>query len=333
MRRRLVGALIVALAAVGLFLAPPRHKANAPKGAPPGESLSFTVTIGGMERGYLVRVPETADRAPLPVVLVLHGGGGPLGTAELMRERSGWAEKAAAEKFLAVFPQGTLDDPSLPPNVNGELRGSPRNIRTWNEGSGRTSASARGIDDAGYIAAVLDDVGSRYPVDKNRIFATGFSNGASMSFRLGLELSDRIAAIAPVAGVSFMKRAGLKRPVSLLRVVGTEDRLPPGRAAGALLPAAFAQSSPDVFAEDPVEAWSAYLECPKPNAAEKDGVRTATYAPCRGGSEIVDVHILGMKHVYPGLSALFNEDAKIGDRVNATDLAWDFFQAHPRPDE
>ena len=76
------------------------------------------------------------------------------------------------------------------------------NPRLWNDGSGRGTIGVEHVDDLGFISAMIDFLEARYSADPARIYCTGFSNGASMTFSVGLNLSDRIAAIAPVAGHS-----------------------------------------------------------------------------------------------------------------------------------
>ena len=75
------------------------------------------------------------------------------------------------------------------------------------------------VDDVAFIRALLDDLMRAYQVDAKRVYATGMSNGAIMAYRLASELSDRIAAIAPVAGA-----------------VGTEDEQAEAPGAGHALP-------------------------------------------------------------------------------------------------
>src|SRR5260221_564174 len=74
---------------------------------------------------------------------------------------------------------------------------------------------------------LLDELPRRLLVDADRIFVTGFSNGASMTFRLGAELSDRIAAIAPVAGHYWPTASTPARPVPTLFLIGDHDPLVP----------------------------------------------------------------------------------------------------------
>src|SRR3989338_5230434 len=89
---------------------------------------TFTLNVDGRERNYLVYVPTnfTDTSNILPAVIILHGGGGPMGSAQMMIDASGWVQKAEQEKFLAVFPNGTPHDSQKPVELSG-------NIQEWSD--------------------------------------------------------------------------------------------------------------------------------------------------------------------------------------------------------
>jgi polyhydroxybutyrate depolymerase len=94
----------------------------------------------------------------------------------------------------------------------------------------RTAAHREGVDDIAFIAALLDALARRHPIDAKRVFATGISNGGIFSHYLAANLADRIAAIAPVAGGfadPFYRRFAPSQPVSVFIVQGTADPLMP----------------------------------------------------------------------------------------------------------
>ncbi len=84
----------------------------------------------------------------------------------------------------------------------------------WDAGGVRAQPS----DDVGFVAKLLDDLATVVNVDPNRVYATGMSNGAMMCYRLASELSDRIAAIAPVAGTMATETCHPLRPVPVMRL-------------------------------------------------------------------------------------------------------------------
>jgi len=206
----------IAQVAVGILLlcgcvrtASTEEPAASLKNWSPGSHV-LSIAAGGLERRYVVHVPpDYASNTLWPVVIIFHGGGGTAKTA--MRE-TGFAEKADQEGFLAVFPEATAPDPSLP----GRFIGNPQ---TWNDGSKRKiGAVERNVADVEFVFAMIGDLKERFNADKRRIYVTGFSNGASMSFRIARELSPFIAAVAPVAGADWLYGKRPDRAVPLLYI-------------------------------------------------------------------------------------------------------------------
>jgi len=150
-----------------------------------------TITVGNLQRRYRVHVPKKCDAChPMPVIVAFHGGGG---NPESMVRLSGLNTKADEAGFIVVYPYGSGLDPE---------RGL-----TFNAGNVGGYALQNKIDDVGFVRALLDDLAKAVSVDTNRVFATGISNGGIMAYLVASELSDRIAAIAPVAGPMGLKRA------------------------------------------------------------------------------------------------------------------------------
>ncbi len=204
----------------------------------------YEVQWEGVPRLYLVQEPPSRDIAlPLPVLMVLHGGGG---SAAFAARVYGWRELAEREGCLLLFPEATLEDPSLPPAVR-------ENPRLWNDGSTRSAVARRGVDDIGYLATVMDDIQTRFAVDRKRVFVTGFSNGASMTFRTGIELADRVTAIAPVSGHLCLDSPSLRRPMSLLYIIGLADPLNPFEGGLTTSPWGIVRQRPPVI--DSIRTW------------------------------------------------------------------------------
>jgi polyhydroxybutyrate depolymerase len=293
----------------------------------PGDHTRI-LKIGGLDRHYSVHVPPGYDgKRPMPVVVMLHGGGG---TSPGAAKETLWDVKADQAGFLAVFPDATPPDTTKP----GKFRGNPQ---TWNDGSGRFDAGQKGVDDIGFLNAMLDDLEHRFAVDRRRIFVTGFSNGASMTFRVGVELSHRVAAIAPVAGACWSDAPKLKGPVSLCYITGDADPLNPLEGGepkfASSAKAIGGRKKPPV--RDSIGKWTTALACPAKPAKEVDqgGVKTVTYGPGRDGAEVVFVTVEGLGHNWAGGKNLLPEFmvGKRSDKLKTTDFVWDFFKNHPAP--
>jgi polyhydroxybutyrate depolymerase len=262
-----------------------------------------SLKMGEQERSYLVHVPKGYDpKKPTPVVLALHGAGM---TGPMMAPFSGLSKKADDEGFIVVYPSGSA--------------------LLWNAGSFGSKA-----DDVAFIGKVLDDLGSVVPVDKKRVYACGMSNGAMMCYRLAAELSDRIAAIAPVAGTITIQESKPKRPVPVLHFHGTKDTLVPfERPNGRFM--RFKS------VDDSIQTWVKLNECPeKPKATEelsKAGdelkVTRKTYGPGKDGAEVVLVIIEDGGHTWPGQKPPVGFMGKSAMNISANDLIWEFFKKHP----
>lgn len=168
---------------------------------PPGDhSISFG------ERSYILHVPPQLEPRPA-LVLNFHGGGGHAAAHQKYARMDALADR---EGFLVVYPEGT-----------GPLEAQ---LHTWNAGGCCGSAVRDNVDDVGYVRKLLLDLSRRQAYDPARVYVTGLSNGAMMAYRLAAELSDRIAAIAPVAGVIAVDRFPTARPVPVMHIHSVDDQ-------------------------------------------------------------------------------------------------------------
>ncbi|WP_435015695.1 extracellular catalytic domain type 1 short-chain-length polyhydroxyalkanoate depolymerase [Tundrisphaera sp. TA3] len=278
----------------------------------PGDHLR-TVRLGESSRPYLLHVPISYDPArPHPVVLALH----PFATnGAVMARITGLSDVADREKFLIAYPEGRGRAGILHWDVEAKTGGDS--------------------DDVAYLAAVLDDIADVARVDPKRIFATGFSNGAMMCYRLASELSGRIAAIAAVAGTMPDAEIRASRPVPVLHFHGTRDGFVsydgrlwrnPGesRLKGV---------------EATVRAWARFDGCPEmptttalPRAtAESLAVVKSVYGPGREGSSVILYRIEEGGHAWPGRDQTGAFLGKSAADLKANDLIWEFFREHPLP--
>jgi polyhydroxybutyrate depolymerase len=293
------------------------------------QTTEITLLVAGTSRRALVHLPKNAmGTAPLPLVLMLHGMGG---TAENVIKETGWMAKADAEDFIVAFPEATRPDMNQPAKFG-------RNSPAWNDGSGRFQAGKQDVPDVAFIAALLDHLEAKFAVDRQRIFVVGFSNGASMTFRVGAELSERIAAIAPVAGAFWLAEPKATRAIPMLYITGTNDKLNPmagglpSNAAGEKFKDAPEKPKPPV--RESVTRWAQMIGCsPSPQSVSgtADGITTEVYRGGRDGTEVIFTTIADQGHVWPGAASPLPEFmvGKATQRLMATDAVWEFFKAHP----
>jgi polyhydroxybutyrate depolymerase len=261
-----------------------------------------TLDIDGLTRNYLVHIPASYDsKAPVPLLLVLHGATQSADSAERM---SGMSAKADKENFLAVYPSGT-----------GRLP-------TWNSGACCGTAMQRNIDDVSFFRALIRKLEHDYAIDSKRVFVTGISNGAMMSYRLACEMADQIAAIAPVEGAQDLA-CHPANPVAVIVFHGTDDHLVP--FDGGSTPFQLGSKRSDTSVADTVAFWVKEDGCSStPKHAETAVVHTDIYSGCKDSTAVALYAIQGGHHMWPGLRISGND-------VPATDLMWSFFVAHPKP--
>ena len=178
---------------------------------------------------------------------------------------------------------------------------------------------------------MIEDVGSRFNVDKNKIYATGISNGGLMSYRLACELSDKIAAIAPVAPPATPSSCKPSRPVSVLHIHGTADPCAPfngGTTGKCIGMRTYSAQSASAM----VGKWQKLNHCSinSERTYQKGKAVCQSYTGCRDGSDVELCTVEGMGHVWPSGWQYFPAD-RIGPVSYdiSFDQIWDFFKRHP----
>ncbi|MFM2419481.1 MAG: hypothetical protein RL385_4204, partial [Pseudomonadota bacterium] len=184
---------------------------------------------GSDVRGYKLHIPPSyKPETGMPLVFAIHG----LGQNAVMFavDGAGWPKKSDAAGFILVMPTGNTQNTDGTWNASG----------SWNAGECCGGAAQAGVDDVELIRAILKDVSAHVNVDLSRVYATGFSNGGFLSFRLACEAADLFAAVAPASGAigspdiapmgvgnSNFTQCSPSAKVSVLAMHGTGDPLVP----------------------------------------------------------------------------------------------------------
>jgi len=276
-------------------------------GAASGVDVHGEIEHGGYTRTYMVHVPKgySAD-TPVPLVLSFHGRHG---QGEGQAKLTGFSEVADRHGFIVVYPDGIE--------------------KSWNAMHGAGPAQEKGVDDVGFVEALIDRLQADYAIDPKRVYAAGMSNGGFFSHRLGCELSPRLAAIASVAGEMGPELAKVcqpEYPIAVLDIHGTKDRIVPydggeTKGGGELL-----------SVEDTVDVWRQLNDCALRSdvTLEKGDVVCRTFRECTAPVEQCTVE--GAGHTWPGgyqylprlLIGTTNRD------VDASELIWEFFENNPK---
>ena len=293
-------------------------------GSTPAELEQVTLACDGRDRTYCIHYPgNKLPAAPKAAVFVLHGGGG--ADAEEMARRTGMNRIADREDFIVVYPQG----------IDGQ----------WNDGRGKTfrgAADNRDVDDVKFISAVIDALVGKKQADPNRIYVMGLSNGGMMTYRLGIELGHRLAAIAPVIAnlpenIATQKPA---RPLPVLIMNGTDDPMMPWKGGPVTV---FGKEYGAVLStDDSVRYWVEAARLP-PNPATRvledhfpeDGctVEVVEYSAAGNPIEVVLYRIRNGGHNLPGGNTPDRPrilGRKCMDIVGA-EVIWSFFKRHAIP--
>jgi polyhydroxybutyrate depolymerase len=283
----------------------------------------LVINAAGHEWTAAIHVPKSYDGSkPVPAVLILHGAGG---NGRHYLEKAGWAKKADEAGFIAIAPDG------LP--ARQDFQDSfASNPRLWNSGQLPLRSPRARIDDLAFIRALLDEVERRANVDTNRVYLTGHSNGAGMTYRLATEMPERFAAIAPVASQCWVLNPRPKRPLPTLFIIGTDDPLVPFRGGESTLPWGGKRYTPPV--EDSLKKWARAISCSTEPVAvtETNRVRVIEFRPEASGALLRACFIEGHGHQWPGgrqvLPLRFG--GAEASPLRATDVIWEFFEEQQR---
>lgn len=288
--------------------------AQTPASNPPGAAISEqTLTHEGRKRAYLVHDFSRGKKAPL--VIILHGGGGNSENAVRMTE---FDRVAALNGLIAVYPAGTSRGPLL----------------TWNAGHCCAYAMENKVDDVGFISAMIDSLVASGKADPSRVYVTGMSNGGMMSHRLGRELSNKIAAIAPVVGAVFGDEAPPVAPMPAFIIVGAIDETVPPNGGPLQVRAILGrQSAADRDVRPAIEQadyWAKANGCTDPKTTTTSASKKTEWASCTSGAPVVFHSVANNGHAWPGGKAGRAEAAQPTQAFNASEEIWAFFKGQVR---
>ena len=292
------------------------------KPAKPGDSIQY-MNAGGDAGAYIQELPPAyAGRNPLPVVVDLHGYDV---TAADQVEATGFGYYGNLDGFITITPQVA------------------RHLPYWTTGFKSK--------DVAFLRGVISRVESTLCVDQNRVFVSGYSNGAVMASVLACVDAAQVAAIAPVAGLANPAGCKPSRPVPVVAFHGTSDPLlpysgglsaeayklplPPGTKGtiSQLLGSNVPQSTKGPSIPKTTAAWARREGCglqPSTRSVAKN-VSLISYS-CPNGNAVELYRIKGGGHTWPG-SVLDSESRTLGATtmaISADKIIWSFFASHAR---
>ena len=265
-----------------------------------------TIESGGLQRNYRLYTPTAYDGTePVPLVLNLHGYTSDAFGQDLYANFRVIADTA---NFLIVTPNGTLDGFGL---------------RYWN----CFTVDGIGVDDVAFLSDLIDSISVNYNVDANRIYSTGMSNGGFMSHTLACELSNKIAAIASVAGSIDEDRLPAcdpQHPMPVMQIHGTEDETVPYDGNFDFIPV-----------ESVIDYWTGFNNCDAaaeftaiPDVVTSDSCTAEhyVYGGCDNNVNVELFKIIDGGHTWPGTALTFLGVTNLD--INACKEIWNFFSRY-----
>jgi len=289
--------------------------------APPAAKLPSSDGSGGLLyqgrlQTYYLHTPKSyQSNHPMPLVLVFHGS---RSSGRAIANATRFDELADQKGFIVVYPDG----------INGR----------WNQVR-HYSSSQIDRNNASFISALIEHLQQIRNIDRQRIYATGFSSGAILTQTLACNLSDRIAAFASVAGtlpVNVAPSCKPQTPVSLLMINGKGDEsVPyPGGKVDDVREVLSVPKTAEIWQQHNGCALNAKKVEPLANTVSNHStkVEISRYSGCHGGAEVMLISVEGMGHSWPGgASENAKQDQSIRSGMNASQTIWDFFQRHALP--
>lgn len=289
-RLRRVGFLSWALAAATVVIAACGGGATKTPGKDP--QTTGTITVDGIVRNYILFTPPDLPSKPVPLLLALHGG---QQYGDAMEQLTGFDSLAAADGFIVVYPNG-----------HGQ---------TWNAGNCCGHPNVTADNEVDFISQLITKLSAGGRIDASRVYVTGFSAGAAMTYTIGCRLSDRVAAIAPVAGTMDLDTCQPTNPVSVMEIHGTTDLelLYDGGVVdgnGAVTP-----STPSIL-----QKWASLDGCTDSQPPEKQGgVDMMRWTGCSAGTSVALTTVEGGSHNWYGPQQDGADAA-----IDATRAVWQF---------
>lgn len=274
--------------------------------------------LEGISRSYRIHIPPSYERTTsVPLLLVFHGLGGNGKDMERGTKFNGLSDRMG---FIVVYPDGYK--------------------ASWADGSGVTPAGRAGVDDVGFISALIDKLAGELRINPKHVYATGYSNGGMFVQRLACELSDRIAAIASVAGTMTEKLSPKCSPdgaVSVMHIHGTDDFVVPwegGEVRGVGIFGWNILSVPTT-----VSKWVDINGCSESSVenykiGDNKNAYGKVYNSCRDNTEVILYGVVGAGHNFHGLMEEIKlvelSSTKPDSVIQGEEAIWDFFEKHSR---
>ena len=286
-----------------LFAISACKKENEPIEYHPNANKTDSILHDGIIRTYILHVPSCySNGTETPLVIALHGHSS--SAAAGFERWSHLSEKADSECFIVAYPNGL----HYPWDADSS--------KLWNVG-GPYEEWTQETDDVGFINQMIDLISKYYTINASRIFVTGHSNGSRMTYRLGYELSKKIAAIAPHSGqMVYVPSKKMDSAVPVLHLHALDDSV-----------AYYKGSTTGDLHYSPVDTilghWAFNFSCKTPpDTIFTNSDYIIKQWKCSEASPDIRLYLANR-----GGHTWFTES---NSGISANDVIWDFFKTHPK---
>jgi polyhydroxybutyrate depolymerase len=286
------------------------------------QAKEYAITHNQDKRSFLLRKPialigKKLTTIKTPTIIVLHGGSGNGIQAEKV---TNFTRKALPKGFMVVYPNGS------------ERFSRIRTGRTWNANHCCGYAMQRNIDDIGFINTLIDNLIQNHNADPSRIYVTGMSNGAMLTHLVGIHLSDRIAAIAPLIGGMFGDETPPSMTMPALIINGAKDdviRLE-GGTLGLRMYSRGYDRTPFMPSLYQAQFWAHTNRCDPDYTTRnfRNGALTAFAYDCPSQANVVYYVVNDGAHSWPGGNKSRRGGDEPSNAIDATRVIIDFFSKH-----
>lgn len=287
------------------------------------EFVNGTLSYQSNQRKYILHIPDSYDgHTSVPVVVFLHGGGGNAQTAQGF---SNFNQVSDENGFLMLYPQAFFE--------------TAPNSYAWADGRG-LAPDKLGIDDVGYVDALVTALKATYKIDNQRIYLCGFSNGSFLTQRIAFQKNSQFAAIGTLGGTmseNLFDSGDPGRPIPMVYVFGTADPLVPyegGYVSGNM------ELEPVKGTEDAVNFWKINNNCattvtkvdlPNTNTTDNSTVEVYSYTDCDCDADVKFYKVIGAGHTWPGVLLPYAHTfGETNLDMQASEELWFFFKQFTR---
>jgi len=270
-------------------------------GGPSGRAFNGSILVGDTLRTFALYVPEAEQLgSAAPLILVFHGSGS---SGAGMRSIGGFDALADREGFVVAYPNAPLGN--------------------WAERCGCNNADRLGVNDTGFVSALIDSLEVAFPIDPGRIYAAGLSQGGLFAHRLACDMADRFAAVVSVVGpisTPLSEDCVPGRPISVLTMMGTADGVFPFEGGGEGTRAVLGATATARHWADANGCTGAPSHSALPDE-RNDGttIELDIWSTCNGSAEVGLYTVNGGVHTW-----------NISDDAGTADLLVAFFLPHRR---